>query len=107
MKKGITAQQAKEFSIEKWELIIENDGMEVFELPEHLENLSYNCGFCEFAGRTSNDNYHLHGASLCHKCPIFIQKGDTCLNLGWKQWEAVETVEAAEVVLDLVKSIEV
>lgn len=106
----LTLEEAKRLSIRKWEMIIANGGGEQDEegnsiFPPEIQALPYKCGFCAFAGRCNFDNYDKGEA--CVKCPIVIQKGKPCVDLGWLDYERKETIETAQVVLDLVKSIEV
>jgi len=102
----LTKAKAKELSIEKWELIIANDGKSLRYYPEYIDSLMNNCGYCE-----KYLNLPSTGIKACGKCPLIPKKvtypGSLgCLQPGhpYNKWTHDNTVENAQAVLDLIKN---
>lgn len=110
--KKLTKKQAVELSIKKWEYIVSNKGHynsdELdYAIPE-LKKVKFHCGLCE--KYLINDDYY-----DCVKCPLFIeyenpnydQLGCTQTEHPFNIWIDDESIENAQAVLDLIKSIKV
>ena len=87
-----TKKEAKRLSILKWEFIIANGGdYEPEELPEELQGLVAQCGYC--------DKYE-----YCKDCPLYLRGTKDCGDDDhpWRTWHCNQTVENAQAMLDLI-----
>lgn len=72
-------KEAKELSIKKWQIIVDDGGEEsnlydinseeAFELAEKVENLKYGCPYCELFVKKDDE-----GCEYCDGCPIDLPK---------------------------------
>ena len=98
----LTAEQALDFSIKKWEAIVENDGQGIS--PEQKKklgiwNFNSTCGLCEKYRRDYS----------CTKCPFIGENDHGCSNdlHIWRQWYINTTKENAQKVLDALKELKI
>ena len=96
-----TLKKAFEFSIEKWEIIVRNNGLVplIRYYPPHIEILQAQCGLCEL--------YHERktGGEHCKNCPLNIKGLGYCMssNHPYLTWREREDKASAQAVLDLIK----
>ena len=101
----LTAKQALDFSIKKWEATVANDGQDLSILQSkelgifHFKSI---CGLCE--------KYHIYKEYKfegCIKCPFNDSFGNGCSNYNhvWYQWYRNQTKENAQIVLDKLKEL--
>lgn len=72
-------EEAKELYIKKWQIIVDNGGIEVnlydidseevFELAEIVEKFKYRCSYCELFVK-----YDTEYSEYCEGCPIDLPK---------------------------------
>jgi hypothetical protein len=96
----LTRKQAFELSIEKWRMIVENNGKDLEEYPPYMAELISNCGLCE-------KYFEWLEGRHCKKCPIRLNnEGDGCgdgANI-FQTWYKNQTKTTAQAVLDLILS---
>jgi len=104
----LTRKQAFEPSIEKWGMIVENNGSIQGLYLYKFKHLTNGCGLCEKYLHTSNSEL-----IYCAKCPIRpdINNYDDTSDVGcaqlchpWFKWCSNRTKKKSQAVLDLIKS---
>jgi hypothetical protein len=103
----MTRKQAFELSIEKWKLIIENNGyISGCEFSKEIKSLRHKCGLCE---KYLKERHKL----CCRRCPINpkITRYNDIYDTGCSQeehpfniWSAHQTKANAQAVLNLILS---
>jgi len=103
----LTKKQAKEPSIEKWEMTVEADGNVTEEILTRFQIYLNGCAYCEKYYYTCSEKF-----DYCFKCPIRpkISEYDDISDAGCCQechpyikWQSDQTKENAQAVLDLIK----
>jgi len=114
MKPNITLEKAKELSIIKWKLIINNNGSFGLEQRNNpaIKNIKHNCGFCErWHINDDTDGVERSGCD-CNSCEFAKAMGTDCNkdNSLFDQWCNDELFggtpkKLAQLILDIIKEI--
>ncbi len=109
-----TLKEAIRLSLLKWKYIVKSNGddSELLDKYPELKKLSASCGLCELC-KKEHDNCTYKENDKTYKCPLIIN-GQECateycdeINIHpWSIWHNSRTKKNAQLILNLIKKIE-